>query len=68
MPAIPSRSILSHRPHPSRLPCGSRPLAVAHRRSAWTGPGADAENLFPQNREWQALSLMFGHTGGLQCR
>jgi hypothetical protein len=54
MPAIPSLTILLHRRHPSRLPCGSRQLAVAHCRSALTGPGGDARTL-TEMREWQDL-------------
>jgi len=54
MPAIPSFPILLHRRHPSRLPFGSRKLAVAHCRSAWTGPGVDAGTL-TEMREWQYL-------------
>jgi hypothetical protein len=54
MPAIPSIAIVSRRRHPSRLPYGSRQFAVAHGRSALTGPVADAEDL-PEKREWQAV-------------
>ena len=54
MPAIPSLTILLHRRHPSRLPYGSRQLAVAHCLSALTGPGGDAGAL-PEMREWQDL-------------
>jgi hypothetical protein len=42
-PAIPSLRFVSHRRHPSRLPFGSRQLAVAPCRSALTGPAGDAE-------------------------
>ena len=38
--SISSSSSLSHRRHPSRLPCGSL-------RSAWTGPGGDARRPLP---------------------
>ncbi len=55
MPAIPSIAIVLHRRHPSRLPHGSRQLAVADCRSALTGPGANAEH-FPEKREWQAVN------------
>jgi hypothetical protein len=45
--------------HRSRLPFGSRQLAGPHCRSALTGPVADAKNLFPMRREWQApLALL----------
>lgn len=54
MPAIPSIAIVLHRRHPSRLPYGSRQLAVAHCRSALTGPVADAEPVLGK-REWQVL-------------
>jgi hypothetical protein len=54
MPAIPSLTILLHRRHPSRLPYGSRQFAVAHCRSALTGPGGDAGRL-TEMREWQDL-------------
>jgi hypothetical protein len=54
MPAIPSITILRHRRHPSRLPYGSRHLAVARCRSALTGPGSDAGTL-TNKREWQAV-------------
>jgi hypothetical protein len=54
MPAIPSLTILLHRRHQSRLPYGSRQLAVAHCRSALTGPGGDAGTL-TEMREWQDL-------------
>jgi hypothetical protein len=43
--AIPSSSIVRLRRHPSRLPFGSL-------RSAWTGPGAFAENI-SNMREWR---------------
>jgi hypothetical protein len=42
-PAIPSWRLVPHRRHPSRLPFGSRQLAVAHGHSALTGPAGDAE-------------------------
>jgi hypothetical protein len=54
MPAIPSIAIVLHRRHPSRLPYGFQQLAVAHCRSALTGPVADAEHL-AEKREWQAV-------------
>src|SRR5437879_13421804 len=54
MPAIPSLTILLHRRHPSRLPYGSPQFAVAHCRSALTGPGGDARTL-TEMREWQDL-------------
>jgi len=73
MPAIPSTSIVLHRRHPSRLPFGSRRLADAHCRSLLTGPVADAKNLFPLRREWQALAWQARlavprQTGGRSCR
>jgi hypothetical protein len=72
MPAIPSTSIVWQRCHPSRLPYGSRQLALAHCRSAWTGPSAAAKNPIPTRREWQALpwqalSSMTLPAGGPQC-
>jgi hypothetical protein len=54
VPAIPSICIVLHRRRPSRLPFGSRQLAIAHCRSALTGPAGDAGTP-TEKREWQNL-------------
>jgi len=51
MPAISSSCFVLHRRHPSRLFDPSDSL-----RSAWTGPGGDAQQPFPHRRKWQAWS------------
>jgi len=51
MPAISSSSFVSHLRHPSRLFDPADSL-----RSAWTGPGVDAQRPFPRRRKWQAWS------------
>jgi hypothetical protein len=54
VPAIPSICIVLHRRRPSRLPFGSRQLAITRCRSALTGPAVDA-GAPTEMREWQDL-------------